>query len=367
MLNSSRAVNELAAPPELNLRILALEDNLDDRELIRAELKSENIGGELVFTNGRHDFVAAFEQKRFDIVLSDYSLPQFNGLAALRLVRVKEPDLPFILISGAIGEEQAVECLKLGATDYVLKERLVRLGPAIRRAWREAEARARQRRNEEAIRELSGQLLRLQDEERRRIARQLHDSLAQNLLVLSLNLNFAQRLVSEREGELASLVTECVNMADETAKALRHVSYSLHPPVLDSVGLPGALSDYVADFNRRTKIKVTLHVPKKFARLPTEIETALYRVAQESLSNVHEHSGSESATVTLRREKKNVVLEIRDAGRGFPAENLRAPKTPGNIAVGIPGMRERMQLLHGRLEIRSGPAGTLIRAIVPIE
>ncbi len=350
---------------KLKLRLLVLEDNLEDRELIRCKLKDDNIDCEMTFTSGRRDFQAAFEQGGFDLILSDFSLPQFDGLTALRMVREKIPDLPFILISGALGDEQAVECLRLGATDYILKERLARLGTAVRRAWEEREARARQRRADEAVRELSGRLLRVQDEERRRIAQELHDSVAQNLMALMLNLNFAQRLVPPGDGELASIVVDCVNTADATATALRRISSFLHPPALDSVGLPGALRDLVSAFSRRTGIKVDLKVPKNFGRLPSDIETTLYRVAQESLENVEKHSGSASANIDLRRIKNFIVLAVQDAGRGIPPETLRLPGIPVSMGVGIPGMRERLQLLQGRLEIETGSAGTSVRALVP--
>ena len=351
--------------PKLKLRILMLEDNLQDRELVHSHLENENIECDIIFTGGRADFEEAIDRENFDLIISDYALPQYDGISALRLSRNKRPDTPFILISGTLGDEQAVECLKLGATDYILKGRLARLGPAVRRAREEAQVRARQQRADEALRELSGRLLRLQDEERRRIARELHNTLAQNLLALSLNLNFAQRLVPPSEAALQCAMTECVNLADDTAKALRHVSYLLHPPALDSIGLPGALSDYVSGFVRRTGIKVELRVSENFGRLPGEIETALYRVVQESLTNVQAHSGSKSANVELRRSKGAVVLEIQDTGHGIPSDTLQAPRAPGRMGVGIPGMRERLQLLQGRLEIQSAPAGTCVRAIVP--
>lgn len=351
--------------PKLKLRVLMLEDNLEDQELIDSKLESENIDCEIIFTSGRKDFEAALKQGGFQLVLSDYALPQFDGLSALRLVREKEPDLPFILISGRLGEEQAVECLKLGATDYILKERLERLGSAVRRACQESEARARQRLSEESVRELSGRLLRVQDEERRRIARELHDGVAQNLLAVMLNLSFAQRLVPPAATELAAIMVDCLNAANATATTLRQISYLLHPPALDPIGLPGALRDFVSGFSRRTGIKVVLKVPKTFGRLPAEVETALYRIVQESLTNIHRHSGSVSARVALRRGKDTTVLDILDVGRGIPSETLRLPRTSGNIGVGIAGMRERLQLLQGRLEIESTPAGTRVRAVVP--
>jgi signal transduction histidine kinase len=358
--------NEKVMPAvKTKLRILVLEDNLQDRTLIRSQLENENIDCEMFFTGGRRDFEAALAQGVFNLILSDYSLPQFDGLSALRLVREKEPDLPFILISGTLGEEQAVECLKLGATDYILKHRLARLGSAIRRALEEAEVRARQRRADETMRELSRRLLRLQDEERRRVARELHDSVAQNLVALVLNLSAAGRLIPATESKVKLLLSDCATLADATTQALRTVSYLLHPPVLDSLGLPGALHDFVAGFGRRSGIKVALKVPKKFGRLPVEIETALYRVVQESLTNIHRHSGSASANIGLRRGKDTIILEIQDFGRGIPSETLRLPRAPGSIGVGIAGMRERLHLLQGRLEIESTPAGTRVRAVVP--
>ena len=355
---------ESSTPPESKLRVLLLEDNLADRELIRARLQMENLPCELVCAGGRKGFEAALAQGDYAVVLSDYALPQFDGLGALRLVRARHPDLPFILISGQLGEEQAVECVKLGATDYVLKHNLARLGSVIRRALREAEASAMQRRADETVRELSRRLLRFQDEGRRQIARELHDSVAQNLMALGINLGSAQRLVPPSAKPLKLLLADCAQLSDETAQALRTVSYLLHPPALDALGLPGALSDYVAGFSRRSGIKVTLKIPAKFGRLPDEMETALYRIVQEGLTNIHRHSGSATARITLHRNRATVGLEIADDGRGLPIAPLHHPPVSGSLGVGIAGMRERLQLLGGRLEVESSSSGTRVRAVL---
>ncbi|HTD66593.1 MAG TPA: ATP-binding protein [Candidatus Limnocylindria bacterium] len=349
--------------PRLKLRVLTLEDNPYDRQLIGARL-AEDFDCEMTVAGGRREFEAALKEGTFDLILSDYALPQFDGVSALHIVRKKNPDVPFILISGTLGEEQAVECLKAGATDFVLKQRLVRLGPAVRRALRDAQDRVRQRQADQAVHELSGRLLRVQDEERRRIARELHDSLAQNLLALSVNLHAAQRL-DKSGGKLHSLLVDSVTLTDETTNAIRTLSYLLHPPVLDAIGLGGALSDYVAGFARRSGIKVELSVPERFGRLPGDVEMALFRVVQESLTNVHRHSGSARATIELQRGREEIVLEIQDFGDGISPE-VSTGQTPSlALGVGIAGMRERLQQLGGRLQIESSSAGTRVLAVVP--
>ena len=359
------ARNQKGRLPQMKLRVLLVEDNASDRELIRSRLDAENFDCEMVTVSQRAEFIAALGKGGFDLILSDYSLPQFDGISALRLVRARQPDLPFILVSGTLGEEQAIDCLKLGATDYVIKQRLARLGFAIRRALQEAQDRARQRGADEAVRELSGRLLQLQDEERRRVARELHDSVAQNLLALGLSISAAQRAAPPEQSKLISLLADCSSLADQTANALRTVSYLLHPPVLDSLGLPGALSDYARGFTRRSGIKVDLKVSKDFGRLSRESEITLFRVVQESLANVHRHSGSSSAKIALRRKPDQIVLQVQDFGRGIPPEALQGRVSLGTIGVGIAGMRERLQQLQGRLEIDTSPAGTCIRAVVP--
>lgn len=350
--------------PQLKLRVLLLEDNLQDRRLIQTQLRREHLDVELILARGRSDFEAALGQGVFQVVISDFDLPQYDGLTALRLVRSRFPDLPFILISGQLGEEQAVECVKRGATDYVLKQSLARLGPVIRRALLEAEARLAQRRADETVRELSRRLLRFQDEGRRQIARELHDSVGQNLSALGLNLGSAERLVPATNAPLKLLLADCLTLSNDTVQALRTVSYLLHPPALDALGLPGALADYLAGFSRRSGIAVSLKIPGNFGRLPVEMETALYRIVQESLTNIHRHSGSVSARLTLRRSRGTIVLEIEDDGRGLPPATLHQSITPGRLGVGIAGMRERLQLLGGRLELESSPAGTRVRAVL---
>jgi len=221
---------------------------------------------------------------------------------------------------------------------------------------------------EQALHTLSGRLLRLQDEERRRIARELHDTTSQNLAALGMNLSLLDQALPEGAERARRLLEDCIALAEASTQEIRTISYLLHPPMLDVLGLPGALREFVEGFARRSGIEVTLDLPEDFGRLPSDLETALFRIAQESLGNIHRHSGSATARLCLRRQTGGLSLEISDAGRGIPPEKLAAiSQGSGGLGVGITGMRERLHQLGGQLDIQSSPDGTRVRATVPLE
>lgn len=219
------------------------------------------------------------------------------------------------------------------------------------------------KRAEEALRTLSGQLLTTQDEERRRIARELHDSAGQLLAALSMNLT---PLASEN-GKLPSAamkaIQESVGFVKELSNQLRTISHLLHPPLLDEVGLSSALRLFLEGFEERSKIKVNLDIPSNFERLPHEVETAIFRVVQECLTNIHRHSGSRVAAIRVTREGNEVKVEVRDQGKGMPSAGGGSPT---KVGVGIQGMRERIKQFGGWFEIRSDKKGTTVLAMVPV-
>jgi len=349
------------------IRVLILEDQPLDVELLCARLEAEGFKPETTCVSERREFEAALTSKEFDVILSDYSLPQFDGRTALRIAREKKPDVPCILVSGTLGEEQAVECLKAGATDYVLKQRLARLGTAVRRALEDAAVRRREKEAAATIRELSRRLLRLQDGERRRIAHALHEEVAQDLTALGLNLAVVHELLTSKRTKVKKILSESRSLAEKALKEVRTLSYLLHPPILEALGLPGALRYYVHGFSQRSGVATELSVPEDFERLPAEVETALFRVAQESLTNVQLHSGSNKASVVLRRDDREIVLEIQDFGSGIPPERLNGSALASKLSVGIVGMREWLSQLGGRLAIDGGQAGTRVTAVVAHE
>jgi PAS domain S-box-containing protein len=217
------------------------------------------------------------------------------------------------------------------------------------------------RRSSQELRLLSSRLLDLQDAERRRIARELHDVTAQNLFAIHIALG---RLLPQSAEAQRSALQECITLCEQSREEIRTLSYLLHPPMLDEAGLVAALKWYVDGFSARTGIKVRLDSDHYTERLPIDVETDLFRVVQECLANVHRHSGSRTASVELQRGNENVTLIVQDWGHGMPRE-VRHRRKLATVGVGIPGMRERVGQHRGRLEIKSGPKGTRITATIP--
>ena len=221
------------------------------------------------------------------------------------------------------------------------------------------------KRVEESLRVLSGQLLRMQDEERRRIARELHDSAGQVVVALGMNLAPLESGDSKIPPSAKERIRESLKLINELSKQLRTISHLLHPPLLDEVGLASALQLYLEGFTERSKIKVNLEIPKDFGRLSPDLETAIFRIVQECLTNIHRHSGSPTASVCLTRRAGEVRLEVADRGRGIPPEKLKGKDSIAKFGVGIRGMRERIRQLGGTLDIDSSSKGTNIVACVP--
>ncbi len=216
---------------------------------------------------------------------------------------------------------------------------------------------------EAAYRRLSSRLLRLQDEERRRIAREMHDSLGQYLTALKIDLEVAMASPPEQKAELLG---EAVELAGSCLSETRTLSHLLHPPLLDEAGLASAARWYVTGFAERSGIKVNLDLPADFGRLPLPIETALFRVLQESLTNIHRHSRSSAADIQMQRSDGHVTLTVRDFGVGIPLRILQRFQQSGTTGVGLAGMRERIYELGGSLDIRREEPGTTVYASVPV-
>ena len=226
---------------------------------------------------------------------------------------------------------------------------------------------AERRRIEESLHRLSARLLQLQDEERRHIARELHDSTAQTLFALSIKLRLISESESPGDAESKQLMGESRQLADQCLAEMRTMSYLLHPPSLDDLGLLPACRSLAKGFTERSGILVDMDLPAKLDRLPQEVETALFRVIQESLSNIHRHSGSKNARIQLSADEDSIHLEVSDQGRGFVNEMLDQVIDNTRIGVGIAGMQARVRQLGGRLEVRSTSKGTTVIATLPLQ
>ena len=220
--------------------------------------------------------------------------------------------------------------------------------------------------SQERYRALSGRLLRLQDEERRRIARDLHDSTGQDLVALATMLGQLRRSTPSGERNSRRLLSQCKALADGCIRDIRTLSYVLHPPVLDAAGLGDAIRDYVDGFTKRSGIQAELELSSRLGRLTGDVELALYRVVQESLNNIQRHSGSQQAKIRIRCNS-HLIMEISDLGRGLSTVTQKQKEGPRvDIGVGIPSMRERVKLIGGRLDIDSSSNGTTVRVTLSL-
>jgi two-component system, NarL family, sensor kinase len=216
------------------------------------------------------------------------------------------------------------------------------------------------------LQNLSLRLLKVQDEERRKLSRDLHDSTGQTLAALKIAVSFLQLSIKDDPSKMA-LVTDVADLADQAIEELRTMAYLLHPPLLDEVGFACAAEWYIEGFAKRSGVNVSMEIATHHERMPRSMETALFRVLQESLTNVHRHSKAAHVTVCFRHQFEKVILEIRDDGCGIEGERLvRLRETSAETGVGLAGMRERMNELNGTLEMESEGRGTTIRAVVPL-
>ncbi len=352
------------------ISILLVEDSENDARLILSELEHGGLEPQIVRIDNAAMMVEALIEQRYDVVLSDYSLSALSGLAALKIVRAFDPDLPFIVISSAMGEETAVEVMRAGAQDYLIKENLVRLVPAIQRELREAENRRERRRANEALAEakaglqaLSNRMLEIQEAERRRIARELHDEIGQALTAVKIHLNTAKRRVPEEAGVH---LEESIRVTEFALARVRELSLDLRPPQLDDLGLVSALRWQIDRQLGVAGIAVNFISQPELPRLRPELESTCFRVAQEAITNILRHAGATEVEMRLTSTDEILQLMIKDDGKGFDLTGKRQWVLAGN-SVGLLGMQERVALVGGTIEITSTPGcGAQIKAEFPL-
>ncbi len=387
--------SEFSMPDGNDITILTVDDNDALRYSLSRTLKE---GGYNVMEarNGAEALRMADDSP--DLITLDIHLPDMDGFEICRLLKGNPhtAHIPVLHISATFVEtEYRVRGLETGADGYLAEpvsrdellatvgallrlkkaERAARLHAAeaekarreLKTAHDELEQRVLARTEElaqktEEVRELTGRLLKLQDDERRRLARELHDSTGQMLVAMKLAL---EQMSEESKGQpLELLVAQTIAINEEMSRELRTMSYLLHPPLLDEVGLPSALRWYTEGFSQRSGIAVDLQISPDFGRLPDGMEIALFRVVQECLTNIHRHSGSATANIQLTRNRDAVQIEIRDSGNGVSPERRHENKViPG---VGLMGIQERMRQFGGRVEITSQSNGTQVIATIPL-
>ncbi|MGD1024620.1 MAG: response regulator [Candidatus Sulfotelmatobacter sp.] len=367
-------------------RVLVADDNSDMRQYL-ARLLSELY--EVETTPDGQAAIQAARARPPDLIVSDVMMPILDGFELLKALRADEQTrtIPVILLSARAGEESRVEGIQAGADDYLIKpfsarELLARVSGRLeiarlqrdqelqlRSSHAELERRVRERTQElvnasNGLRELSARLLQAQDEERRRIARELHDGAGQLLAALGMEAATLARESDRLTSRAAASLSNIESLVMQMNKDIRTMSHLLHPPLLDEIGLQSALTEYVKGFAERSGIRVSLDLPDAIERLDRDYELSLFRIVQECLTNIHRHSGSKTASIRIIRDDGAIVLEVRDEGNGMPAERLSEIQSTGS-GVGIRGMRERVLQFSGRMSIESDGSGTRIQVVIP--
>lgn len=346
-----------------------LEDNPVDAELAGHTLRRGGVRFSHIRVETESDFVRELEENPPDLILSDYALPGFDGYAALDIAKTRAPNTPFIFVTGTMGEEVAIETLKNGATDYVLKHRLARLVPSVLRALKEAQGRAERRRAQEQLREsheqlraLSVYLQHVREEERTRIAREVHDELGQALTSCKLDLSLLANKLPKNLSPLKDKAKALSAHIDATIQTVRRIATELRPGILDHLGLIAALEWQANEFQTRTGIKCDVRTDLHEPVLTADLATAFFRIFQETLTNVIRHAGATHVMVHLKEAAGRIILEVKDNGRGIPPDEITNPRS-----MGLLGMKERAALLGGSFKIGLTPGGkgTAVTVSIP--
>jgi signal transduction histidine kinase len=350
--------------PDRELRLLHLEDSELDHELALLHLQRGGLRVSMRRIDSEAEFLAALDQD-WDAIISDYNLPGFSGLVALDLLKAHGLDVPFILVSGEIGEDTAVEAMRNGASDYLLKNNLARLVPALLHAIEAAETRhARLRADRELgaskqrLRELAQHLQNSIEQERAAISREIHDDVGGSLTALKFDLAWIARHSTAPEVlERVGSALETVTLAIDSSKRIMH---NLRPAILDQ-GLVAALQWLATRFERRTGIECAVRLPADAPVLPAGVPLIAYRTAQEALTNVSKHAQATRVTIDLALAGGVLSLEIADNGCGLSADDLAKARS-----FGIRGLHERAGTVGGWVELSSSPAGTTMFLSVPL-
>jgi len=345
-------------------RVLHLEDSELDHELMIAHLSRGGLSARTHRVESEAKFLKALEHP-WDVVVSDYNLPGFSGLAALELLKDKH-DIPFILVSGEIGEDTAVEAMRNGASDYLQKTQLARLVPALLHAVDAAETRrARVAADRELVAskqrlsELAQHLQTSVEQERAAIAREIHDDVGGSLTALKFDLAWIARHSSAPE--VVSRVQSALETVSHAVEASQRIMHNLRPAILEQ-GLTAALHWIALRFERRSSIECQIRLPKKVPDLPAGVPLVAYRTAQEALTNISKHAQATRVQIDLSLAGGVLSLEISDNGRGLSQEDLAKARS-----FGIRGLYERAMTVGGWIDLSSSPQGTTLILSVPLD
>ena len=343
------------------INILMVDDQ--PGKLLTYEAMLGELGENLIKAHSGMEALELLLKNDIALVLMDVSMPGMDGFETAQMIHEhpRFQNTPIVFISGIhITDLDRLKGYQHGAVDYVS----VPVIPELLRA--KVKVFAELHRKTQQLETLNARVTTLQDEERRNIARELHDSVGQLLAAISMNSAFVEVESHKLTLEAAKRVSENAALVAEASRQIRTISHLLHPPLLDEAGLASALHWYVEGFSERSKIDARLEIPQVFVGLTKEMELSIFRVVQECLTNIHRHAGSSTAGIRIIQDEACLRVDIEDAGKGIAPEKETALGSSAHAGVGLRGMRERLRRLGGTLQIQSNGTGTRVLAILPV-
>ena len=348
------------------LRVLHLEDSELDHELALAYLARGGLNVDAVRVDTEREFREALSQP-WDLILSDFNVPGFSGLKALEIVREMGVLVPFILVSGEIGEDVAVQAMRDGASDYLLKNNLARLAPAVEHAIEAHESEQARRTadralaaSRERVSELAQHLQTSVEMERAAIAREIHDDVGGSLTALKFDLAWLARHTGEATPEVRQRLDSAIETVTHALESSKRIMHNLRPAILEQ-GLVAALQWLAQRFERRTGVICAFRTSVDNPQLPAGVPLVAYRTAQEALTNVSKHAQATRVSIDLSLAQEVLSLEVSDNGKGLSSDDLAKARS-----FGIRGLHERASTVGGWVDLSSGAAGTTLILSIPL-
>jgi signal transduction histidine kinase len=343
------------------INILMVDDQ--PGKLLTYEAMLGELGENLIKAHSGMEALEHLLKTDIAVVLMDASMPGMDGFETAQMIHdhPRFQNTPIVFISGIhLTDLDRLKGYRHGAVDYLSVPVVPELLRAKVKVFAELHRKTRQ------LEILNARMITLRDEERRFLARELHDSVGQLLAAININTGLVQAESQNLSPDGAKRLSENAAMVAEVSKQIRTISHLLHPPLLDEAGLASALQLYVEGFSERSKIDAKLDIPQGFAGLSKEMELSIFRVVQECLTNIHRHAGSPTAGIRIIQDDACLRVEIEDAGKGISPEKESAFGSPASGGVGLRGMRERLRQLGGTLQVQSKGHGTRVTAILPV-
>ncbi len=353
------------SPSRAPVRILHLEDSRVDHALVKFALQRSQMPCELTLVDTLDDFRRELLTGSHGFVLADYHLPGFSGLDAWDILNASGIDLPFVILSGAIGETAAVDAMHRGVSDYLLKDSMNRLAHVIQRALEVHETRRAKRaadielaQSRQRLAELAEHLQTSIEQERADIAREIHDDIGGSLAAVKLDLAWVARRTHDHETR--HHLDTALEMLQHALGASQRIMLNLRPPILDQ-GLVAAVQWLASSFEKRTGLPVLVRRSAEFIEVPRDVQLVAYRCAQEALTNIAKHANASAVHIDLSDREAVLTLEVNDNGQGMGPHALRKAKS-----FGLLGLKERAQKVEGWLDVSSSPRGTSVILSVPL-